>query len=333
MPRHDRNCRNACLKVFLFFLCFATTGTCLGQGQNVVPHQDLVLVGKNAGEIREFCSAVKMEFSWCPSGKFEMGSPESEADRDSDEDQVNVTVKNGFWMSRTEITQRQWTSIMQSKPWGGIKGDPDISDIPATGVSYADAKRFCAQLTRKERKRRTISDEFAFFVPTEAQWEYACRAGSETAFCFGDKAEELDQYAWFLGSYADGGNKVFRAERVAQLRPNAWGLFDMHGNVEEWCADVYDVELPGGVDPFRRRNRRYAVEELQVVRGGHWDCSARQCRSSRRSFNSQDACCELVGFRVVLCGLRHPPKDLLKPSPRRTGDKASPKTLKNLEKP
>jgi len=238
-----------------------------------------------------------MKFSWCPSGNFNMGSPEFEAGRDTDEDQVKVNVKHGFWMLQTEVTQLQWTSVMRSKPWGGIKGDPDIPDIPATGVSYADTKRFCSKLTREERRKGGISEGWAFCIPSEAQWEYACRAGSETAFCFGDNPEELDLYGHFQQSTSE---KFFRAKRVAQLRPNVWGLFDMHGNVAGWCADAYDNELLGGVDPFRHRKNR-DVEEPRVQRGGHFDSSAIKCRSAKRNFESQDEGCELVGFRIVLC--------------------------------
>ena len=279
------------------FLCSIFIGLVV---QSVATCQDISeqhLLGSSAAEIREFGGDLKMKFAWCPNGTFTIGSKGSDADRDNDEEQVEVTVKHGFWMLETEVTQRQWTSLMRSKPWSGVKGLPDISDIPATNVSYADAKRFCAKLTRWERRRGKISEGWAFCIPTEAQWEYACRAGSEAAYCFGDSPEELVKYAQFQQNNSE---KLFRAKRVAQLSPNAWGLFDMHGNVAEWCADVYNHELLGGVDPLRQPKEKNG-EEPKVQRGGHFDSSASQCRSAHRDFDGQDQCCELVGFRIVLC--------------------------------
>jgi formylglycine-generating enzyme len=242
---------------------------------------------------------MSVKFSWCPSGTFVMGSPESELLRDSDESQVSVTLTRGFWISQTEVTQRLWTNIMTSTPWHCINGVPNIPDLPATNVSYADARRFCKALTRKARTRNLIPENWFFSLPTEAQWEYACRAGSTSAYYFGDSSDKLPDFAWcYLNRLPD--NPQLMARPVGSRLPNSWGIYDMLGNVDEWCVDVWNDEmLVGGKDPVSKPKRDISGD-LFIQRGGNFDCGARKCRSASRSFGAPETGSEFSGFRVVL---------------------------------
>jgi formylglycine-generating enzyme required for sulfatase activity len=154
-----------------------------------------------------------------PTGTFTMGS----IDGDVDERPVTrVTISAGFWMGKTEVTQGQWRSIMGNNP-SAFKGD---DQRPVECVSYADAQAFCRKLTERERAAGRLPDGYVYALPTEAQWEYSCRAGTT-----GQYAGDLDMIAWYRAN--SGG----QTHPVAQKQANAWGLHDMQGNVWEWCAD------------------------------------------------------------------------------------------------
>jgi len=216
---------------------------------------------------------VKLEMVWCPSGSFMMGSPESEADRNWDETQHRVTLTKGFWMGKTEVTQRQWMAVMGSNP-STFKG----TDLPVEGVSWEDCQEFCKKLNEKLAGGR-------YRLPTEAEWEYACRAGTT-----GPYAGKLDDVGWSSG-ISEG-----RTHEVGQKRANAWGLYDMHGNVREWCQDWYD-RYPGGnvIDPAGAMSGSY-----RVLRGGSWYFNAYGCRSAYRYIFTSDLAYSGVGFRAVL---------------------------------
>ena len=207
-----------------------------------------------------FTSSLGMTFVYIAPGSFMMGSPSSESGRNNDETQHKVTLPRGYWMQTTEVTQAQWKAVMGNNPshW---KGD----DLPVEKVSWDDAQEFIRKLNQQE-------DEITYSLPTEAQWEYAARAGSSSRFCFGDSDSHLGNYAWFS---ENSGNKT---HPVGQKTPNSWGLYDMHGSVWEWCRDR-DGEC--------------------VIRGGSGGSNAGDCRSAlRRRFGpkySGFGC----GFRLV----------------------------------
>ena len=214
---------------------------------------------------------AEMEMVWCPAGMFTMGSPKEEEGRHPfGEDQRRVRLSKGFWMAKTEVTQRQWESVMGNNPsWR--KGD----DLPVDCVSWVDAREFCRRAGMQ--------------LPTEAQWEYSCRAGSTGAY-----AGELDSMAWHVGN--SGGT----LHPVGQKRPNAWGLFDMHGNAMEWCADWggRGTELSPVTDPTGP-----ASGTGKLLRGGWVISDARDCRSAwRGGMNEPEYSVRGLGFRPVMDG-------------------------------
>jgi formylglycine-generating enzyme required for sulfatase activity len=172
------------------------------------------------------------------------------------------------------------------------------SDYPAVYVTWDDVMKFCQKLTEEERCAGRLPMDWRYTMPTEAQWEYACRAGTTTQFSFGDDASGLPEYGWFAGNASDVGEKY--AHRVGQKRPNPWGLYDMHGNVLERCRDRYTEQLPGGTDP------EVAVEgrrgsETTVALGGSWCCAAEFCVSATcRCGFAPWMRSIVVGFRVAL---------------------------------
>jgi formylglycine-generating enzyme required for sulfatase activity len=224
--------------------------------------------GERAGEPRvfEIWPGVEMEFVWIPSGKFLMGSPEGEEGRYENEGPVHeVEITRGFWLGRYQVTQAQWRGVMGDNP-SYFKGD----ERPVERVSWNDVQEFIRRLN--ERLGLT-----AYRLPTEAEWEYACRAGTRTRYWFGENDSELQYHAWY------DGNSRNKTHPVGQKKPNPWGLYDMHGNVWEWCQDWYKkkyYEESPAVDrggPLSGRKR--------VLRGGSWLDIARDCRSgTRRSY-------------------------------------------------
>lgn len=238
----------------------------------------------------------RLELLKIPAGTFTMGSPETESARSEDEAQVQVCLSRPFYLGKTEVTQAQWNALMESNP-SYFKGET----LPVENVPRESAAEFCRRLTERERAAGNIPSGWKYTLPTEAQWEYACRAGTTTSFGFGDSDRELYLY----GNFGDKMDSSLRQDdgasetaSVGNYRPNAWGLHDMHGNVWEWCADHYNAELPGGNDPqFRTENSGIGY----VLRGGDAYSSVRDCRSAAR-YGRPDALDYLscVGFRVAL---------------------------------
>ncbi|MFN9720011.1 MAG: formylglycine-generating enzyme family protein, partial [Planctomycetota bacterium] len=171
-------------------------------------------------------NSIGYELARIPAGIFMMGSSPEEKGRFDDETPHQVTVGQPFRIGRTVITRMQWERVMGTKPWEGEENVEEENDAPAVQINWYDAIEFCTKLSAAEGK--------AYRLPTEAEWEYACRGGAQTAFHFGNSAEKLDQYAWFEGNSWAFGKK--HPHRVAQKRPNSFGLYDMHGNVWEWCS-------------------------------------------------------------------------------------------------
>ena len=234
---------------------------------------------------------VAYGFCWIPAGEFDMGSPESEKGRGGDETLHHVKLTKGFWMLETEVTQALYWEIMESAP-SYFKETDDISDLPVENVSWDDATRFCDKLTERLPKGLKAS------LPTEAQWEYACRAGTTTPFSFGsdlngDRAncDGNSPYGTFKA-----GRILGRTTPVKSYGANPWGLYDMHGNVWEWCLDFYG-DYPSGtvVDPTGPDNA-----SCRVHRGGSWLSDAGFCRSAVRYRFSAGGRLYDLGFRCLL---------------------------------
>ena len=224
-------------------------------------------------------SGLTMKLALIAAGKFMMGSPDSEHSRDGYAGPLHeVTLSKPFYMGVTVVTQTQYQAVMGTNP-SQFKGVIN----PVDSVSWNDATEFCRKLSKKTSK--------TFRLPTEAEWEHACRAGSKTWFCFGDAEEGLGDYAWY---HANSGNAT---HPVGQKKPNAWGIYDMHGNVWELCADWYGDYPKGAVtDP-----QGPASGSQRVVRGGCWGyCSSGNCGAAFRFRIIPDGRLCSVGFRVLV---------------------------------
>jgi len=260
--------------------------------------------GSKAGETREVAG---IKLCWCPPGKFLMGSPRTEPERRPDEDQVEVTLTKGFWMGKCEVTQGQWRRVSGKLPGDLTAELPEGNDFPIGNVNFAEAERFCQTLTALGRRTGELPARWEFRLPTEAQWEYACRAGTTTATCFGDQLSSTQ--ANFQGKPYNGaaeGPSLKRAARVGSYPANAWGLYDMHGNAFEWCRDFYQPKLPGGIDPDLHDARSTAFPNRngsvsRVRRGGCWaDLAGWPCRSAFRARFEPERRYDHIGFRVVV---------------------------------
>ena len=238
-----------------------------------------------------------------PAGTFMMGSAENEVGRTLDaEDQVTARITKPFRMARTVVTQGQWWEVMGTEPWryAGLEKHQCGDDFPAVYVSWADAVLFCQMLTDLERETGRLKATQSYRLPTEAEWEYACRAGTTTAYSFGDSPQQLKDHGWY------DRNSRGRLHKVAGKKPNPWGLFDMHGNVWEWCADWYADKLAGGDDPVGpaaecdAKHFHDGTRPDHVTRGGEWDDEEYHCRSAFRRDPRYRS--DYGGFRVVLEG-------------------------------
>ena len=225
-----------------------------------------------------------------------MGSPSTEQARNPDEGpQTQVTIGKGFWMGTYEITQEDYTTIVGSNPslFTGNLGRP------VETVSWEDANSYCAKLTTRELQAGRLPPGFVYRLPTEAEWEYCCRAGTTTATAYGDTLGS-DQ-ANFDGTSPYGeaaaGPYLKVTTVVGSYAPNAWGLYDMHGNVWEWCLDWYSGSLPGGnvTDP-----KGPASGSNRVLRGGGWGYRGVVCRSASRGYYFPTERVNGFGFRAVL---------------------------------
>ena len=229
--------------------------------------------GSRAGEVREFAG---IEMVWCPPGEFLMGSPESEEGREDDETQYRVTLTKGFWMAKTETKQEQWQTLMGGNP-SSFKGD----NLPVEQVRWDDVQGWLTKMNGQN----ALPSGWKWSLPTEAQWEYACRAGTTTMY-----AGDLNDMAWY------NDNSGSETNPVASKKPNAWGLYDMHGNVWEWCADYYgDYASGSATDP-----KGATSGDHRVFRGGSWYSNAGLCRAAYRSCNSPAYRHFSLGFRPAL---------------------------------
>ncbi|MEM7697136.1 MAG: SUMF1/EgtB/PvdO family nonheme iron enzyme [Verrucomicrobiota bacterium] len=254
-------------------------------GQDVVPTVTKIegeygggreMDGTQAGEVRSFGG---IEMVWCPpTGEkgFLMGSPETEELRRNDEVQHLVILTKGFWLAKTECTQGQWESVMGSNP----SYHEGSKNLPVENVNWDDVQKWLAAMNA----RQPLPGGWKWVLPTEAQWEYACRSGTETATAFGDSLSSLQ--ANFAGDSpygaAKAGPDLGKTVQVASYPGNRWGIHDMHGNVWEWCSDWQggNYDQDGQRDP-----RGPARGSVRVYRGGGWLLSGEFCRSADRSGN------------------------------------------------
>jgi len=238
-------------------------------------------------------NSIGMELIEIPAGKFTMGIPVGEKGRQENEAQITVTLIKPFSLGKTEVTQGQWKEVMGTEPWKEqplVKAD---KDCPATYVSWDDATAFCQNLTEIERKAGKLKADEEYRLATEAEWECACRAGTTTAYSFGDDEKQLGEYVWFNGNSENVDEEY--AHKVGLKKPNPWGLYDMHGNVFEWCSDRYGEALSGGVDPIGPNGGSF-----RVLRGGSWwGDPAGYCRSANRNGNVPSRRRNYLGFRVA----------------------------------
>lgn len=249
---------------------------------------------KAASGEKQITNSIGMKLIYCPSGSFTMGSPAGEKDHMANEAQVPVTINKGFYLGKYGVTQAEFTAVMGATPWAGKRYVKEGDDCPATYVDWNDATEFCRKLTAMESQAGRLPQGYVYALPTEAQWEYACRAGTTTAFSFGDDAGYLGDYAWW-GGLSDGNAKTEQyAHRVGQKKPNPWGLYDMHGNASVWCRDAYAERLPGGTDPL------VETGATRVIRGGTWASVVGHCRSALRTQYAPAGRMGILGFRAAL---------------------------------
>jgi formylglycine-generating enzyme required for sulfatase activity len=273
---------------------------------------------------------LKFDMVPIPGGSFEMGSPESEADRSEDEGPVHRVTVGPFWMGKYEVPWEEFEEYAYSidvkkKTRTGVdlaaqpdtekaadavtRPTPPYTDMtfglgrkrnPAICMTHHSAMEFCRWLSAKTGKE--------YRLPTEAEWEYACRAGTKTAYSFGDDPEQLDDYAWYV-------NNAEKPMQIGKKKPNPWGLFDMHGNVAEWCIDHYVPNYDAFADGAERPVVLPDAQEYSyVVRGGTWDDDADRLRSAARRASEKDWSVQdpqrpqsiwwhtdarFIGFRVV----------------------------------
>lgn len=242
-------------------------------------------------------------FSRLSAGEFAMGSPDNELGRENDETQRDVTISQDFYIGITEVTQAQWVSVMGTNP----SRFSECDECPVERINWHDAVDYCNALSTAEGlipayKVDGMSvdweqDSDGYRLPTEAEWEYACRAGSNAAFSSGNITNtdcspldpNLDEIGWYCGNASE------RTQGVGQKAPNSWGLHDMSGNVYEWCWDWYD-EYPSGpsTDPIGPQEGSY-----RVARGGGWYYVARRCRSADRDWFVTDHRYDRMGLRIA----------------------------------
>jgi len=236
----------------------------------------------NSVASENYLNSINMEFVHVPAGTFLMGTTDLQQGSSKEKPQHLVHISKAFYLGKYEVTQKQWMAVM-----GNINPSNFLSpDHPVDEVSWNDVQLFIQRLNEKEKGN-------SYRLPTEAEWEYAVRAGSETDYCYGNdpEGEMLGKYAWFEQ------NAEQQTHPVGMLAPNAWGLYDMHGNVSEWIQDRYDKQYylnSPAQDPLGPE-----TGHKRVVRGGSWINQAYSCRSAARGYYSPDYTDSDFGFRIV----------------------------------
>jgi formylglycine-generating enzyme required for sulfatase activity len=260
----------------------------------------VAFTGAKAGEEREVAGVW---LCWCPPGKFKMGSPPDELERRSDEAQVEVTLTKGFWMGKYAVTQGQWQRVVGKLPGDLTPAGGEGDDFPVYNVNYTEVEAFCVKLTELGRQSSDLPADWEFRLPTEAQREYACRAGTTSATAFGQQlSSKQSNFQGKPYNGAEQGPSLNRATKVGSYPANAWGLHDMQGNVCEWCRDWYHPKLPGGTDPDLSSIKGPTNRDgtcSRVRRGGAWCDDGWAHRSAFRQRFEPERKYDHIGFRVV----------------------------------
>jgi formylglycine-generating enzyme required for sulfatase activity len=270
---HPSPCRRFVVRWFLASCAI----TALGFGEVAAARNE------SPREANQVIDDLALALIWVAPGTFTMGSPIGEPERHKAEGpQTRVTLTQGFWLGKTEITQAQYQAVMGSNPSTFTKVGPTA---PVERVSWINAMAFCRKLTERERVAGRLPEGYIYTLPTEAQWEYAHRAGSTAAY-----PDEPEATSWY------DQNSGATTHPVGQKRPNAWGFHDMAGNVLEWCYDWYG-DYPGGTvtDPTGPARGYY-----RMARGGSWRTDARLGRCAARAGGSEGRLDYTIGFRVAL---------------------------------
>ena len=243
-------------------------------------------------QLNSLTNSIGIKLMLIPKGKFLMGSPETERARSGEETQHEVTISQDFYMGATEVTQVQWQKVMSNNP-SRFEG----YQLPVENISWDEAVEFCKRLSEMPEEKKSGRK---YRLPTEAEWEYACRAGTTTPFNFGSQLNGRQANCDGTVPYGTDseGPYLKKTTQVGKYQANAWGLYDMHGNISEWCADYYG-EYPAGIvtDP----SGATATGFFRVIRGGSWRSSTMFCRSADRygAFGPSDRI-SFLGFRVAL---------------------------------
>lgn len=221
-----------------------------------------------------------IQFVLISSGEFKMGSPSEEKDRSDSESPIHkVTIQNSFYLGRSVVTQKQWEKIMGNNP-SRFKGE----NRPVEMVSWKDTQEFVTKLNEKE-------DTNKYRLPSEAEWEYACRAGTQTKYFFGNDESKLNEYAWYAG------NSGSKTHIIGQKKPNLWGLYDIHGNVWEWVQDEWHENYNGA--PLDGSAWDEGSRSSRVSRGCSWYCNTEFCCSAVRFKRESESRFANLGFRLL----------------------------------
>ena len=270
---------------------------------------ELPRVGERPGQ--HWINSLGIVFCWCPPGKFRMGNLAAGRAAFDDAAPVDVELSDGFWIGKYEVTQ-----IEADRLKAGANRYPFPGKLlPVHALSFDKAMKLVSTLNEVERKAGRLPDDWEYSLPTEAQWEYACRAGTSSKYSFGDDGSQLALHANYADKrlFEQDDSLAFADVRfddgvgrglaiVGSYRSNAWGVHDMHGNVAEWCADRYLAQLTGGVNP-RNDDKRKDAPQAGVVRGGAWCSTAEYCEAGFRNseyLGGNAKARDFLGFRLVL---------------------------------
>ena len=232
---------------------------------------------------------ASLDMIWVEAGSFEMGSPDDEVGRSNDEKLHQVVLTKGYWLGKSEVTQGQYKTVTGENPsW--TQG----MELPVEKVSWLEALSFCAKINELEKNAGRLPEGYEYSLPSEAQWEYACRAGTSTPLNSGSELspDNMDKVGWYQG------NSCLQIQPVENKQKNSWGFYDMHGNVWEWCSDWYSstyYENAPMVDPTGPE-----TGGRRVLRGGSWNDSMEDCRSAVRYYFNPNERANYTGFRLAL---------------------------------
>jgi len=300
---------------FDFSLAKDATAYAISNSQRPVSTDKLPPAKPRAGD--QWINGQGMVFCWCPPGSFRMGLADASKPQTRDARQVDVTISEGFWMGKHEVTNAAYFKMR--KKTGHRSSLVKHANVPITFINGPRARGFRKSLVDLEGKAGRIPAGWDYRLPTEAEWEYACRAGTTTGYSFGDKTADLHRYANYADAQLYAADDSFyyadrqhddgvglRPAAVGSFKPNAWGIHDMHGNVSEYCVDSYFPRLPGGTNPWPMDKKGGIVH-----RGGSWCSTAEYCLAGFRNgrvLSNNDQGTTHVGLRLVLTRIRQPEK-------------------------